>query len=151
MSTILGVVKRQLRKHPPKSVYIFQKYCNYRTGSSSSVTVDRLDELPGTNVTHLVGPMNLFCVTVAPLPKKEIPILASRSPITHRIHVPHPQCTPWMLVVHTITLLPAMLVQLQFARPISSSSRITGANEPITGEPQGASRITFKRPELPVR
>ena len=51
-------------------------YCTFQTGSSSRVTADLLDELPALLVTHTEAPANLYCVTPAPFPKKEMPLSA---------------------------------------------------------------------------
>ena len=57
---------------PRGEVLEMVQYCTFQTGSSSRVTADPLGELPVSHVTHLVHLANLFCVTTAPFPKKEI-------------------------------------------------------------------------------
>ena len=58
-------------------VYVVN-YCTFQTGSSSRVTADLLDELPALLVTHAVAPANLYCVTPAPFPEKEMALLAHK-------------------------------------------------------------------------
>ena len=68
--------ERRLRQQPQNCTWSECKYCTFQTGSSSRVTADLLDELPATLVTHVVAPANLYCVTPAPFPKKEMPLSA---------------------------------------------------------------------------
>ena len=65
-----------IEQQPAVLDWFLAGYCTFQTGSLSRVTADLLDELPALLVTHTEAPANLYCVTPAPFPKKEMPLSA---------------------------------------------------------------------------